>query len=322
MAAPTRTSRAGSVNATLTGFFNDQSEAGRWVGLKAAPFTIVDGLGGTYSRQDDTGWLNLKESPGMDDALSDNAPAKQIAMVDATEVVALERDAYTTVAPISRIKAAAALGQDYDIRAMRRVAGHIHNRHELQVMTILSDSANFGYDADPGNFTTASTSLILPVKALMDSVAGSIGYDPNVAVINPDVARYLENLDEVAGWNGQFFNNAATPAARGKLVAFFREMFDLELIVSKTKYTAADGTLAYMMGDHIAIYHSDNTGLPSFITTFGNYWLGDTSGPMSLAGIRDFPSYDPEGTVYAADALYKVQSDNANAGGILTDVLT
>ncbi len=175
--------------------------------------------------------------------MNDNAPAKQVSIVDATATISLERDSYASVAPLTRILAAQANDQDFDIRAMRRVVEHIHNRHEYQVLSLLSTSGNYTTTADPGNFTTSTVSLILPVKVAMDTISSAIGFDPDTVVINPDVARYLESLDEVKGWNGRSFNNAATPASHSQLAEFFMEMFGLELHIATMKYTNASGTL-------------------------------------------------------------------------------
>jgi hypothetical protein len=324
MPANINNSRAGAVNAVLTGLFNSFGESGKWNGLEAAPFIDVDSLGGTYSRQGDSDELNLKLNPGALKAIADNAPSKQVGLLDETGTVALEYDSYSTIAPLSRIIAAQRANQDYDARAMRRVYAHVHNRHEYKVYRELySTSGNFTTTSDPGNFlTTPTLSLVSIVQAAKADVEALINASVTHAVCNPDVANALSVMTQVMGWNGRNFNNAATPATHDGLRQFFREMFGLKLIIASVTYTNASGTRAFMMGDHLAIVRIANDGSPSFANTFGNHWLSDVGGPMTLAGIDDVESFDPKGTKYISQALYKVQSDSADAGCLLTDVLT
>lgn len=324
MPANISNSRAGAVNAVLTGVFNSFTGTGLWNGLEAAPFVDVDSLGGTYSRQADSDELNLKLNPDILSALSDNAASKPVGLLDETGTVALEYDSYSTVAPLSRIIAAQRMNQDYDAKAMRRVFAHVHNRHEYKVYRDLySTSGNFTTTSDPGNFaTTPGLSIVSLVQAMKADVEALINAPCTHAVCNPDVANALSAMNQVMGWNGRAYNNAATPATHEGLKQYFLETFQLKLIIASVSYVNAAGTRSYMMGDNLAIVRLSDDGSPSFANTFGNHWLSDVGGPMTLAGIDDTPSYDPKGTKYISQALYKVQSDSANAGGLYTDVLT
>ena len=221
--------------------------------------------------------------------------------------------------PLSRITAGVRGGTGYDVRAMNEVAIRAKNVHEYKVMSLLATSGNYTTTSDPGNFNTTGTSLVSPVQAAIDDAEGLIHHNLNTMVINPDVARILGLNDEVVAWNGQRYNVTGVPATRSLLADFVKEMFGLELHIARTQYTTAAGVRGYMFGDHIAFYRTGTDGLPSFVNTYLNRWMTDG---LPLFSARQYESEDPRGIVYEAEGFYKVQSDNADAGCLLVDVLS
>ncbi len=337
MSIAIRSSRLGVIDPMLTGYFQDTTNGFQsFVGSKIAPYCDVDALGGVATITKGSSEINLNQNPDFLSPLADNAAARQVATEDDTISIKLERYGFSEFVNYARVRAAERAGVDYDARAMTLLAERIQRSHEVLLLQGISNSSN--YDAanihSTTNFQTSpSASLITPLQNFIDTIGSNIHYQPNTIVMTPKVALYLSLIDEIAAWNGSSSHNSTAIPNRKKLYEFFKEQFDLDLIIAREHYTDVSGTRGLAMGKSIALLRTDVAAKPNFCTTWVNDWLGTFTeagtsaegvegGSLGLAGVTSIEMQDPRGVKYLAETMFQLGFHNSAAGALFTGVIT
>ena len=317
---------ANAVDPVLTGIFSEFMNADMSrVGRMAAPLMQVGGMSAQWATLTTDMRLNLDrtdEEEGADHLLplALDVMSREVGLEFSTDSTALLRYATHICVPdrVERHWNVAHGFSPTDV-ALRRLAQQALDRHNYHILRdIYSDSTLFGSSADPGNLTTASTAWIDNVNTARNTIVGACGFAPTHAVMNRPTAQWLMLSDQIrqrpAG------NSAAgTLADDTALANFFRSFFSLDLLIDDSYYETAANARATIMGDHIAIVRLASDGSPTFCRT----WVEDVGiDQATLAGITSERVNDPAGVKLLADIAYAGDVIDAEAGYLLTDVLT
>lgn len=327
MSIATRASYAGVINPVLTGYFQDEARAqAKFVGTRIAPLVDIDALGGTATAQVGNSEINLYTNPNVLNPLSAESPAKATAIKDRLLTMELERDGHSIFIPLERSLAAARNGVGYDERAMRHISKKLLGVYENKVLTAVGTVGNYANSHTTTNYqSTPSAAFQSVLQGFIDTIGSDIGYDPNVIIMNPAVATVMQGIDEIRAWNGKFNHVSTGPVNRQLLTSYFFDQFGLELIIAHNKHTDTSNSRVHTFGKNIALLRRDTGGFPNFVTTWVNNWLGSFGGSeedLGLAGVRSEMQFNPQGELYVAESMYKVTTDNANAGALFTGVIT
>lgn len=316
---------ANTIDPVLTGLFYERSkDHSLYRGLRVFPAKELDGLTGQYHERDGKPGLTLDRTTDPIDRtlpMSLQAPSRPMGIKYRNRSIELDR--YSDHIPIDDRTARhyrASGSIDVMANVVDDLVTMVHDVHEYAAFRVAAaDSNNYGVTDDPGNLNTASTPILKPLQALRRSVAARINRPPNLAVMSSDVRdAMLYNVD-VTNRPAGLGNAAAQHADEDMLVAWFRAMLKLDLVVVENYYTDASGAPASFLDDRIIVAYTGDSG-----ATWGNTFvepngLGDR---QTIAGLREVETDDPKGLKVIADVMHRVRIANPDAAGALTGVLT
>lgn len=312
-----------SLDPILTGlFYQKQQELADYGGLRAAPIRAINGLTSQYLALSTKLQLSLDQS---DDAFGGtktlpiglNDTSRPTGVEFTTKSVELER--YAAHAFINkRVRDHFQASSGFDVRqpAVDQLAHEILGVHAYKVWTGYTTAGNFGTAVTGGDLTTASTDFLTQILTQRETIYAETGRYPTHFFTGPKVANLMRLNDYVRNRPGAAIENSL--ATSDMLGQFFRDMFQLELVIVPAGYKSSGGTFTnFLDNDAAMVYLSPDQGTPSFAMTFAeaDSRISDTG--ASLAGLTTEDSRDPQGEKIIADVMYKVQFENAGAGVLI-----
>jgi hypothetical protein len=328
-----------SLDPILTGLFYEKVQSAQdFKGLIGAPPVAIDGITGQYLALADRPRLSLDQS---DDAygaqqlepLGLHDTSLPVGASFETRTVSLERYARNFLVEDREARQFNA-SSGFDLRdpaitylAHKILAVHAHKTFVggYSVDTNYGDGSGSGagsHVVDGPDLNTTSNTIADEILTGRQEIYDATGRYPNHVFVNPLVANALRLNDSVRNRPNQGGSDN-TLATSDALAAFFQQMFGLNLVIVPATFTAADGTVARFMGDHIAMSFLDSsTTAPTYACTFVEQGTNTTGDGATLAGIREERIEDPQANKIIADVMYKVQIENKEAGYLIKDVLS
>ena len=311
-----------SLDPILTGlFYQKQQELADYGGLRAAPIRAINGLTSQYLALSTKLQLSLD---GADDAFGGsktlpiglNDTSRPTGVEFTTKSVELER--YAAHAFINkRVRDHFQASSGFDVRqpAVDQLAHEILGVHAYKVWTGYTTSGNFGTTVAGGDLTAAGTPFVSQILEQRETVYAETGRYPTHFFTGPKVANLMRLNNDVRNRPGSAVENSL--ATSDMLAQFFREMFQLELVIIPAGYKDGGVFTNFLDNDAAMVYLSPDQGTPSFAMTFAEAdgRISDTG--ASLAGLTTEDSRDPQGEKIIADVMYKVQFENAGAGVLI-----
>lgn len=251
--------------------------------------------------------------------MSELAPAHTIGMDYTPKSDTLER--YAFALPLAdTIVAHWESTNSVDMRndAMIKAATHVANVLERKVSTLVTTNGSYGTTTDPGNYNTTSTSLISPIRTAIQTIIDDNGTTPNCAVIDTASADQLILVDEVQA-HASRGHGTSVPGDYGVLRDFFRQRFDLDLIIHAGKYRSGSTQTSYVPA-RIAIADCDPNSPRPWLRTLVNEMIPE--GVDGVATVQEIRTQNPNATTYMAEARFKARVMFTTAAYALTGILS
>jgi len=303
--------------AILPGLFAEYQNSDPGVGMQAAPIVQVDSDKGTFHRIRDPGFIDDGDAISILNPISDDAQLP----LHGLDVVPVEFG--TDRFGIGKIFIPRKTMRNYRAREIgvdqvvtRRLAQRARDLHTIKVGAFASTETNYDSslrDDFLGGLVAASP-IIKRIETLVVDAEKLSGQMMTHAFISRDIAKELRVNDEVRSTTAIAGAGQGSSATMDQLRRFFRDNFELELVVERTAYTAG-GTRRFSFSDVIAIMKVDPTDNDGFLATPAE------SEAEALGDVYTWESSDPRGTYYGCESNFGLTSPAPLAGAIAHNLL-